>query len=334
MRIGFALSAGLLAVIPHSGAALAAGFENAVAPGPAPVEIGIWYPSQAEPPDEPNTPFRQALALGADIDGTRLPLVLLSHGDGGWMGGHAATGLALARAGFVAVGLNHPGNNYEDESATPSTWMRTRPRDITRVIDFMLDDWRGAPRLDAAGIGVFGFSAGGYTALVAAGARPNIQRMIRHCETDPGEFVCHTGMVAEIAASDLVEGAVDWKRDPRIAAISVAAPGFGFAFDAADLSSVRAAVQLWSGGGDKRVPHISNVVPLRQALGDRVRETILVEEAGHFAFLAPCNPALETANPRIWQMVCVDAPGFDREAFHSDMNARVVDFFRAAFGRE
>ena len=44
---------------------------------------------------------------------------------------------------------------------------------------------------------------------------------------------------------------------------------------------------------------------------------------GHFAFVI-CPPALATKRPE----VCVDAPGFDRVAFHKQFNAALLAFFR------
>jgi len=51
-----------------------------------------------------------------------------------------------------------------------------------------------------------------------------------------------------------------------------------------------------------------------------------VNGAGHFAFLPPCGEALAKQVPQI----CIDAPGFDREAFHRDFNREVVGFFQKA----
>jgi predicted dienelactone hydrolase len=51
----------------------------------------------------------------------------------------------------------------------------------------------------------------------------------------------------------------------------------------------------------------------------------VVPNAGHFAFLAPCTPALAAAAPEI----CRDPAGFDRAAFHREFNPAVVAFFKA-----
>ena len=304
----------------------AVGFQRATVTAEAPIDIGIWYPSSAAISDEINTPFRQKLAFNVDPKGDKLTLIVLSHGDGGWMGGHADTALALAEAGYVAVAITHPGNNYEDESAPPSKWLASRPSDIVETINYMLTSWSHATLLLPDSIGVFGFSAGGYTALAAAGATLDTERAIQYCATNPAEFVCRVGMMDEIAASSFRSNETPLASDSRIKAISIAAPGLGFAFDQQGLTKVAIPVQIWSGALDDRVPHASNGQNLINALPEKA-DVHIVDDAGHFAFLSPCNPALDAANPRIWQMVCVDAPGFDRTAFHKRMNAEIIAFF-------
>lgn len=139
-----------------------------------PLDIGIWYPSEAAAPFAPNTPFGQALAFDGELAGSDLPLVVLSHGNSGWMGSHADTALALAQAGYVAVAITHSDDNDKNEVASPSVWMLSRPAEVVASINYVLQEWSGADHVSATRIGVFGFSAGGYTALVSAGAVPDI----------------------------------------------------------------------------------------------------------------------------------------------------------------
>lgn len=304
------------------------GFQRLEVPGNPAFAVGLWYPTVASAPAEPNTPFRQALARDADPAGTDLPLVVISHGDGGWMGGHAGTALALAEAGYVVAALEHAGNNSEDESASPATWVRTRPQEISRAIDWLYGDWSGAGQLDPAAIGVFGFSAGGYTAVAAVAGAPDFARGAPHCGAHPEEFTCEIGMISEIGQP---AGLAEVTGDPRIGAVVAAAPAFGFAFPEAALAGVGVPVQIWSGADDMRVPHATNGASLAAALPGA--EAQVVENAGHFAFMAPCNPRLQEINPRIWEMVCVDADGFDRAAFQEAFNGAVIGFFDRAFGR-
>jgi hypothetical protein len=48
--------------------------------------------------------------------------------------------------------------------------------------------------------------------------------------------------------------------------------------------------------------------------------------AGHYAFLPVCGDSLRKIMPQI----CVDAPDFDRVAFHTRLNAELVRFFRVS----
>ena len=308
----------------------AVGFQNATVDDPLdqPLAVGIWYPSDAPVPSQPNTPFRQRLSLDGAVAGSGLPLVVISHGAGGWLGGHADTALALAEAGFVVAAVTHTGNNRDDDSYPASRWLADRPRHIRRVLDYMLSRWSGGGRIAASRIGIFGFSAGAYTALVAIGGSPNPGLAVAHCAGDPDELACQAGMASDFGSADVaLRLASSTGRDPRIRAAVLAAVGFGFAFDAAGLAQVRVPVQLWAASNDRNVPYDANTAVVRRAL-PVPPDFRLVEGAGHFAFLPPCRPELEAALPKVWAMVCVDPPGFDRAAFHRDFNRRIVDFFR------
>lgn len=332
MRIlAMAVSAVLLLA---AGPAGAVGFQWATAPDPddRPLAIGIWYPSDAPVPEQPNTPVRQALAVDGPILGDRLPLVVISHGSGGWLGGHADLAKALAEAGFVVVAVTHTGNNYRDDSYPAARRMVDRPRHIARVLDYMLADWPGHDRLDPVRIGIYGFSFGGYTALVAIGGTPDLSLLMQHCRQDPEESACRDGKESSSGAAGApARPAPAWVHDPRIRAAVIAAPGLGFAFDKAGLASVTVPVQLWNGVEDDRVPVATNAEVVRQAL-PTPPDLHLVDGAGHFAFLQPCPPKLKELEPETWAMVCVDPPGFDRAAFHRQLNDDVTAFFRANLG--
>jgi predicted dienelactone hydrolase len=317
-----------------AGPALAVGFQTVKVPDPGhePIEMGIWYPSDAPVPAQPNSPFRQALALDGAMAGDHLPLVVISHGKGGWLGSHADTALVLAEAGFVVVAPTHTGDNSDDESYPLLEWMVERPRHISRVLDYMLDSWSGRALIDKSRIGMFGFSAGGYTALVSIGGIPDLVAMTKRCRQDPAELVCTLpGMAGIVEKSGTTTPR--WVHDRRIRGAVVAAPGVGFAFGGQALASVTVPVQLWAGSNDPNVPYVSNTAIVRRAL-PRAPEFHEVKGAGHFAFLPPCNPRLETALPKVWAMVCVDAAGFDRAAFHQQFNKEVVTFLAKSLAAE
>jgi predicted dienelactone hydrolase len=190
----------------------------------------------------------------------------------------------------------------------------------------MLGAWTGHEAIDPRRVGAFGFSAGGFTVLAAAGGRPDLSLVGPHCRAHPGFFDC--GLVTAHGGSVPANIAVHWQADTRIKAVVAAAPALGFAFDRPGLARVRVPVQLWAGGDDHILPAPFYADAVRSAL-PRAPEFHVEPGAGHFDFLAPCTPALARIAPEI----CASAPGFDRTAFHARFNAEIVRFFRAHLAR-
>jgi predicted dienelactone hydrolase len=304
-----AVIGGILAFAPAAALALSppadVGFAQIKVPyGDEPaLDVGVWYPGRAP------------------AAGCRFPMVALSHGGGGSFESHADTAIALARAGFVAAAPSHRGDTYDDQSQVLKLWRR--PDQLHRVIDHMLgaSAWRG--QLDPAAVGAFGFSNGGFTVLVAAGGRPDLGRIATYCEANPSHDLCQALSHAGVSPKDLRGPPPDaWVADPRIKAIVVAAPAFGFAFDRAGLAPVRIPVQLWGAAEDRHQPPPGYEDAVLHAL-PRPPEFHRVPNAGHYDFLPPCDARLAAANPAI----CTSLPGFDRAAFHAQFNAAVVGFF-------
>ena len=323
-----------------SGPADASGFQRVLVPDSAdrPIDAGIWYPTERPAPERANTPWGDALAIDAPIAGSGLPLVVVSHGSEGWMGGHAGLARALADAGHVVIAPEHTGDRGsergDDHAYPPSRWLVERPHHLSRAIDFATGEWRGAASLDPSRVAVFGFSAGAYTALALAGAVPDPARLVRHCEAVPDEWVCELGLGEHVAAA-LADGSLDPARfgrlaDARIGAAVVAAPALGMAFDPASLAAMDLPLQIWSGELDDAVPYASNVAALLEHLPPGRIDDRLVAKAGHFAFRVPCDPALEARRPDLWQRVCVDTAGFDRAAFLTRFRDDVVEFLRTS----
>ena len=277
-------------------------------------EIGIWYPAHGTPAPRRFGPWGADLVSGAPLPGGRHPLVVISHGTGGNFAGHVDTAVALARAGFVVAALTHPGDNYRDNSR--ATAVEERPRALGRVIDYMLSKWRGKASVDPARIGAFGFSAGGFTVLAAAGGRPDWSRVERHCVEHPGFFDCTL-----LRSKPRTATAWTVQRDARIKALVVAAPALGFTFGRAGLAGVTIPVQLWRAADDRILPAPDYADAVRAAL-PRAPEFHDVPRAGHFDFLAPC------IDPAMAPLPCASAAGFDRAAFHADLDAAVVAFFK------
>ncbi len=269
-------------------------------PKGAPIEVGVWSPEGADP-------------------AKAYPLIVMSHGNGGWYRSASDTAIALAEAGFVAAALTHTGDNWRDQSR--ATDMPNRPRQLGLLIDHMVAEGAGSVKVDPERIGAFGFSSGGFTVLAIAGAVSDAGAIADHCGRDARFFEC--GLVADHPMSPTAW--TGWHRDPRVKAIVSAAPALGYSFTPDSLAAITVPVQLWRGGEDQILPSPYYVEPVRDRLAGRADYRV-VEGAGHFDFLPPCDEALARNAP----MICAPTPGFDRAAFHEDFNRDVVAFFKEA----
>ncbi|KRA64773.1 dienelactone hydrolase [Caulobacter sp. Root655] len=307
-----------LAALALASPALAAnaGFTVVQVPDPRgpPITVGVWYPT-----DAPAAPMTlgigaQTVARGAPLVGDHLPLVVMSHGNGGFFGGHADTAQALAQAGFVVAALTHVGDNYQDQSR--ATDMANRPRQLSLLIDYMLTAAPMKAAIDPDRVGAFGFSSGGFTVLVAAGATPDLTKVAPHCQAHPDYFDCKLTKDRPPPADAL---SATWVHDARIRAVVSAAPAMGYTLD---VSRVTLPLQLWRAADDKILPDPDYATAVRAHL-PKAPDYHLVAKAGHFDFLTPCNDANQVSAA----FICSSAPGFDRAAFHRDFDAKVVGFF-------
>ena len=251
--------------------------------------------------------------MDCPIKGTKLPLIVFSHGRGGWFGQHHDLNEALADAGFIVAAISHPGDSFGDDAARESlsTWA-SRPADIVRLTDFMLNDWNGRTAIDPDRIGFFGFSKGGYTGLVLAGADPDMQRVAQYC-TQANPFC------TQVRGGDTP---TSWTHDARIKAAVLADTAPSTPFTQPNLAAIKIPLQIWRSelGGNGADPggtaRVADALP-----GHPEVHTV---PAAHFAFLAPCSAELAAAVPRI----CANTPAdFDRAAFHRSFDAEVVRFF-------
>lgn len=299
------------------------GFRVVMAPDPQgpPIKVGIWYPTTTPAIAPARGMDDLPVAPNAPVAGERLPLVVMSHGNGGWFGGHYDTAIALAKAGFVVAALTHTGDNYEDQSR--ATEMANRPRQIHVLIDYMLKDWSDHGRLDPDRVGAFGFSSGGFTVLAAAGGELDGTRLQPHCRDYPTHYDCQLLLRAPPSPG----GFTGWVHDDRIKAVVSAAPALGYAFKAESLKGLRQPVQLWRAEDDEILPDPFHASAVRRSLPNA--DYHVVAKARHFDFLTPCNDYTR----KTLAFLCNSDPSFDRAAFHRDFNASVTAFFKANLAR-
>jgi predicted dienelactone hydrolase len=334
-HLAFALTVAAGAVLPAMAAAaesLSAGFVDLALTDPVeggPMPAIVFYPTAAAAGSTELGPFTIEAVRGAPPAPGQRALVVLSHGTGGSMLGHHDSLTALARAGFVAAAVEHPRDNFRDASGfATDLQLIGRAHHMVALIDGVLADPTLGPQIDRARIGIAGFSAGGYTALLIVGARPDFARFDDYCKAEPDDpLAC--GPATLKAAQQRHRAGLALVADGRVRAAFVMAPALGYLFDKAGLADVKVPIRLYRAGADEVLRHPWNAERVRQML-PTPPDDVVIEGAGHYVFLAPCPPALAARIPAI----CIDPPGIDRRAIHQQLDADMVAFFRKTLGAD
>lgn len=318
-------SLGLLAIAVLALAARAAGIreiEIPAAAGQPTIVAQLWTPCATAAPELiVNRGGPPTIVRGVEdcaFPRTSLPLVLVSHGMLEDRFSHHDTAEFLADAGFAVVAPNHTQDsaiNIGDKSLEDISSFLVRPVDIKRVIDLLLAQPPAGLDIDRNRIGFFGFSRGGYTGLVLAGAVPDFDSLVIPC---PEIYL----MCRQIRQHKIPKHAPGY--EPRIKAYVIADPVNLFP-NRSSLRNVKAPVQLWSsehGGMGIRPEDVSAIATNLPVRPDFHR----VAGSGHLSFDCPCSA--DQLRERPPALVCTDPPGFDRAGFHEGFNAGVLEFFR------
>jgi predicted dienelactone hydrolase len=316
------------------------------ADGSTSVPITVWYPAQADARETPlvigpdNAPLFTSGSAAADaVPATgRYPVVLLSHGFGGSARMMAWFGTALARAGFVVIAVDHPGSNGRGP-ITPNgaAWWWERAEDLKAAWKTIKADPELSPHIDAKRLGVAGFSAGGFAALVAGGARVDVQHFADFCKKHPDEGVCAPQLEAsELTARDIgawlkdptmqarFKDAADDHAVPGVRAVFVMAPAIVQGIAPASLKKMKVPVSILAGSADTVAPPATNADVVAQLVPGAKEQRL--PNVTHYDFLGECTEAGKKVVPQ-----CAKA-GHQQEA-HEAAVGEAVRVFQAAFDR-
>ncbi|MEW9623411.1 alpha/beta hydrolase family protein [Rhodanobacter geophilus] len=281
------------------------------------LRITVWYPAagnpaetplQIGPPEQPLFDAGRAAADAPFAPG-RHPVILFSHGFGGSARIMAWFGTALARAGDVVIAVDHPGTNARDPvTMAGSLLVWDRAVDLRAALDAAGADARIGPHLDMRRLGVAGFSMGGFTALVSAGARVDLDHIIRFCQSHAADATCAAQAEAPdqtMAAREqalkapamaaLAKHAGDDYAIPGIRAVFVMAPGGIEALAPASLRTLATPVSILLGAADPVAPPASNGKLAATLLPHATLKTL--PGVGHYDFLADCTALAQRQEP-------------------------------------
>jgi predicted dienelactone hydrolase len=284
--------------------------------------VAVWYPTSEQPTTQAFGPYRLRVAQAAAPMNAGFGLVVISHGSGGDAFAHRDLAMTLASQGYVVAAPMHPRDNFQDRSGVGSISLWTdRPRQVSRVIDWALEDKALGPHIQRERIGVVGHSVGGYTALALAGAKASIDSLVQHCRETPEDarFCFFGGSAAREA--NRKGGEIRDLRDRRVRAIVLLAPVVALFSDEA-LSTLAVPVRIYGAERDDLTPVQYHAGRLAEVLGPKA-EYILIKGAGHFSFIDSFPDALKDSVGEAGK----DPIGFDRNAMHDTINLEIVAFF-------
>ena len=289
-----------------------------------PMKAITFYPSTGDEHLSQVGAYRVAAAEDAKVAIGRFPLLMLSHGNTGTPLALHDLATSLARKGFVVVAVLHPGDNYKDHSRLGTlSNLYGRPIQISAAITATLGDPMLSPFVNVGQVGVIGYSAGGETALILAGAKPDFERLRRYCQERPEDRDACTSKGELVVDRDDLQPLAD----PRIHALMLMAP-LSLMFGRQTLGDVHVPVLLYSGDGDKLVAVDKNAAALARKL-PQPPDFKLLAGAGHFIFMAPCDDEQLALMP----VLCTDADGVDREGIHRDLISEAGRFFSRTLGQ-
>lgn len=146
----------------------------------------IWYPADTGYADRPAGP--DAVRDASPVPGAH-PLIVYSHGSG--MHRRSATFLCthLASHGYVVAAMDHSevvakdlgrrdGETSEEQAARIDAVIGSRVPDVRLLLDHLLGGGATDVALDAARIGLVGYSFGGWTVLAATEVEPRVRAVV------------------------------------------------------------------------------------------------------------------------------------------------------------
>ena len=158
------------------------------------LDVRFWYPSESKPkgtpvsydhvmklPGKPPFPLSSkgiAVADAVPIKGQKFPLVLMSHGYGGWNTQFSNLAEHIASRGYVVASIDHadmPADGIASFMLSFGNVLVDRTLDQRQILAQILAGAKNGTvpylkMVDVGNVGLLGYSMGGYGAIASAGA--------------------------------------------------------------------------------------------------------------------------------------------------------------------
>ena len=299
-----------------------------------PLNTAIWYPTSDKSDttligDNPAFIGTQVIRDGEVQSGT-FPVVLLSHGYRGNWRNQNWLATKLASRGYIVAAADHPGTTSFDQSPEQAAKWWERPRDISRMLDYLLSEtsWKQSANVD--NITAIGHSLGGWTVMQLAGAKMDRQTFEANCLISPNPRTC--GLAEELGLSKVQAKESNNKdlSDPRIQRVVSLDLGLARSFSVGSLNGITVPTLILAAGidiGDLPQALESGYIAEHMPLNSRRYK--VYGNATHFSFIQGCKPgAIPLLNEEVPGdgIICKDGIGTSRDQLHKLFFNNIVRF--------
>jgi len=301
-----------------------------------PLNVTIWYPTLQNSPLEliaDNIAFSGTQVIkDALITSKKHPLVVLSHGYGGnwrnlnWLADE------LVKKGFIVAAPEHPGTTTFNRSVLQASEWWERPRDLTRVLDFLLEDSAWKAVIDDDEISAIGHSLGGWSVMLLVGAEFERSQFLNQCRLHPNPRVCGLANELGLDIQQPEEPKIADLFDHRVKNAVILDLGQARSFSIESMRKVTKPVLILAAGVDiGDLPQAMESGYLAEHLPLSMRRYKVYEQAMHFSFMQLCKPNAvfvleeEVAGDGI---ICKDGKGTSRQALHEKFFKDIYQFIQ------
>lgn len=256
------------------------------------------------------------------IERDHVPLIIISHGNRGYLDDHRWLVGELVKAGFAVVVLNHPKDNRFDSSSAGTIRVWDRPPDISFLITSILNNDTFGNQIDESRVGAVGYSSGGQTVISLAGGVYDPKMMGDYCESAERGPDCDLAEVVDVDFSD----AGGSYRDDRIQAVFAMAPALGPGMTIDGLTRIDIPVGLVATEDDELVLPIHHAKRYSENIPGV--ETTLLPKGGHFVYVTSCTLIPFIVDFFMSEIdLCGRAIDVERETVQAEVAIIIVDFF-------
>ncbi|MCY9865606.1 alpha/beta fold hydrolase [Vibrio coralliirubri] len=299
-----------------------------------PLNTAIWYPTQDVSDttligDNPAFIGTQVIK-DAEIESGTFPVILVSHGYRGNWRNQNWLATELANSGYIVAAVNHPGTTSFEQSPVQAAKWWERPRDITRILDYLLSEIQWKQAVNADNITAIGHSLGGWTVMQLAGAKIDRATFEAECFIYLNPRTC--GLSDEFGLSQVQPSEPSNKdlSDPRIQRIVSLDLGLARSFSLQSLNNITVPTLILAAGIDiGDLPQALESGYIAEHMPLNLRRYKVYESATHFSFIQSCKPGaipmLEEEVPGDG-IICKDGVGTSRDQLHQLILNDIISF--------